>query len=122
MTFLLYALVGLVAGMLSGIIGIGGGIVIVPALVYLFQFSQHKAQGTSLGVLLAPAGLLAFIAYYRSGNVDVKAAVIIAIGFILGGYFGGSWAQQIPEIMLRRIFGFVLLALGAEMILRTISK
>lgn len=122
MTFLLYALIGLLAGILSGIIGIGGGIVIVPALVYLFHYSQHKAQGTSLGALLAPAGLLAFIAYYRSGNVDVKAVVFITTGFLIGGYFGGNWAQHIPEIMLRRIFGLVLLALGAEMILRTFSK
>jgi|SRR5579859_283322 len=122
MEFLYVVLLGLVAGVLSGIVGIGGGVVIVPALIYLFHYSQHKAQGTSLGALLAPIGVFAFVAYKRSGNVDVKAAVLIALGFLVGGYFGGIWAQQISETILRRIFGVVLLALGAEMILSSISK
>ena len=111
MTFL-YILLGLAVGVLSGVVGIGGGILIVPALVYLFQMSQHKAQGTSLGALLAPIGALAFWTYYKAGNADVKAALLIGAGFLVGGYFGGLWAQQIPELALRRIFGTLLVILG----------
>jgi uncharacterized protein len=113
-----YLLLGLVVGVLSGIVGIGGGILIIPALIYFFNHSQHKAQGTSLGALLAPIGLLAFLAYYRAGNVDVKAAFLIAAGFLVGGYFGGIWAQHLPEIVLRRVFGVLLLVVAADMLLR----
>src|SRR5579883_513148 len=107
----LYLVLGIVAGVLSGVVGIGGGVLIVPALVYLFHQSQHKAQGTSLGALLAPIGVFAFVAYYRAGNADIKAAVYIAIGFMVGGYFGGLWAQHVSDIVLRRAFGGSLLLL-----------
>jgi len=115
MTFL-YILLGLVVGALSGVVGIGGGILIVPALVYLFHMSQHKAQGTSLGALLAPIGALAFWEYYKAGNADVSAALLIGVGFLVGGYFGGLWAQQIPELALRRIFGTLLVILGIRLL------
>jgi uncharacterized membrane protein YfcA len=118
----LCALIGIVAGVFAGIVGIGGGVLIVPGLIYLLHFSQHKAQGTSLGALLAPIGVFAFLAYYRRGNVDVKAAALIAVGFMIGGYFGGIWAQHISDLMLRRIFGIVLLALGLEMVWGTFAK
>lgn len=121
-TAFFYALIGLVAGFLAGIVGIGGGILIVPALVYLFHYSQHKAQGTSLGALLAPIGVFAFLAYYRRGNVDVKAALLIALGFMVGGYFGGIWAQHVSDLALRRIFGVVLLVLGLDMVLSSFSR
>ena len=114
----IYLLLGLGVGVLSGIIGIGGGIVVVPTLVYAFHMSQHKAQGTSLGVLLAPIGLLAFWEYYKAGNVDVKAAIFIALGFIAGAYFGGSWAQQFSDVTLRRVFGVVLLAVALKMLVQ----
>ena len=114
----LYLLLGLLVGIFSGIVGIGGGALIVPALVYFFHHSQHRAQGTSLGALLAPIGLLAFLAYYRAGNVDVKAAIFIAFGFLVGGYFGGVWAQHLPELVLRRIFASVLILLAVEMLWR----
>lgn len=112
MTTFLYLLAGLAVGTLSGLVGIGGGILIIPILVYGFRMSQHKAQGTSLGALLAPIGLLAFIEYYKAGNVDPRAAAMIAIGFLLGGYFGGKWAQVISESMLRRGFAVVLILAG----------
>jgi hypothetical protein len=112
----LYLLLGLVVGVLSGIIGIGGGVLLVPALIYLFHENQRQAQGTSLAALLAPVGALAFLEYYRAGEVNVKAAVFITIGFIIGGYFGGLSAQHIPETVLRRVFGVVLLALGLQML------
>jgi uncharacterized membrane protein YfcA len=116
MTFL-YILLGLLVGVLSGIVGIGGGIMIVPVLVYFFHMNQHKAQGTSLAALLAPVGALAFWEYYKAGNVDLKAGLLIALGFLVGGYFGGLWAQQLPEIVLRRVFGTLLVMIGIRLLL-----
>jgi uncharacterized protein len=116
MTFL-YILLGLVVGVLSGIVGIGGGILMIPALTFFFQMSQHKAQGTSLGALLAPIGALAFWEYYKVGNADIKAALLIGVGFLAGGYFGGLWAQQLPEVALRRIFGTLLVIIGIRLLL-----
>jgi len=114
-----YLLLGLLVGALSGVVGIGGGILIIPVLTWFFHMSQHKAQGTSLGALLAPIGALAFWQYYKSGNVDVPAAIAIAFGFLLGGYFGGMWAQNIPEIALKRTFGALLLIIGARLVIST---
>src|ERR1700749_2728050 len=112
MATFLYLIVGLAIGILSGIIGIGGGILIIPILVYGFHMTQHKAQGTSLGALLAPIGLLAFFECYRAGHVDVRAAVIIAVGFLVGGFFGGKWAQLLSETSLRRGFAVLLVGVG----------
>ena len=114
---LLYVLLGLVVGVISGIVGIGGGILIIPALVYFFHMSQHKAQGTSLGALLAPIGVLAFWAYYKAGNADLKAALLIGLGFLIGGYFGGVWAQHVSETVLRRIFGTLTVIVGIRLLL-----
>jgi uncharacterized protein len=113
----LYLLLGLLVGVLSGIVGIGGGIIIVPALVFFFHMSQHKAQGTSLGALLLPIGALAFWEYYKAGNVDLKAAFLIALGFLVGGYFGGLWAQRLPELALQRIFGGLLVLIGIRLLM-----
>jgi len=113
----LYLLLGLLVGVFSGIVGIGGGILIVPALVYFGHMSQHKAQGTSITALLAPIGALAFWEYYKAGNVDVKAGILIAAGFLIGGYFGGWWAQYLPEIALRRIFGILVVMIGIQLLL-----
>jgi len=113
----LYLLLGLLVGVLSGIVGIGGGILIIPALVYFFHMNQHKAQGTSLAALLAPIGALAFWEYYKAGNVDLKAGLLIALGFLVGGYFGGHWAQHLPEVVLRRVFGTLLAIIGIELLL-----
>lgn len=113
----LYILLGLLVGVLSGIVGLGGGILIVPALVFFFHMNQHKAQGTSIAALLAPVGALAFWEYYKAGNVDLKAGLLIGLGFLVGGYFGGLWAQQIPELVLRRIFGTLLAMIGIRLLL-----
>jgi uncharacterized membrane protein YfcA len=107
-------LVGIVVGLVSGVVGIGGGVLFVPALVWLLGMSQHKAQGTSLGALLAPVGILAFYEYYRKGNADIRIAALLAAGFLVGGYFGAVGAQHIPEIWLRRVFALTLIAIGGH--------
>ena len=108
-------LVGLVVGMISGVVGIGGGILFIPALVWLAGMSQHKAQGTSLGALLLPVGIFAFWEYYRKGNADIHVALLLAAGFLVGGYFGAIGAQHISELWLRRIFALTLIAVGGRM-------
>lgn len=108
-------LIGVVVGTFSGVVGIGGGILFVPALVWLYGMDQHKAQGTSLGALLAPVGILAFMEYYREGNADIRIAALLAVGFLIGGYFGAVGAQVIPEVLLRRIFATTLVAVGGWM-------
>lgn len=108
-------LVGVVVGIFSGVVGIGGGILFIPALVWLLGMSQHKAQGTSLGALLAPVGIFAFWEYYRKGNADIRVAALLALGFLVGGYFGAVGAQHISELWLRRIFAATLIAVGGRM-------
>jgi len=106
---------GLAAGVLSGLVGIGGGIIVVPALVYFFDMDQKTAQGTSLAVLLPPTGLLAFLQYYRAGHVDVKIGAAIVVGLLLGGWFGGDVAQQFPQETLRKVFALVLVITAVKM-------
>lgn len=109
-------LLGLAAGYLSGLLGIGGGIIILPALVFIFGFSQHMAQGTTLGILIPPIGLLAAIQYYQKGFVDVKAVIIICLGFIAGTLLGSNTAMQLPAETLRKIFAFLLIIVGIRML------
>ena len=114
---MIFIFLGLVAGVLSGLIGIGGGIIIVPALVLLFGFSQHMAQGTTLALMVPPVGILAAWTYYKSGYVDLKVAALICVGFFIGGLIGAKAATSISNILLQRIFGFSLIAIGLKMIL-----
>lgn len=107
--------VGVVVGAVSGVVGIGGGILFVPALIWFFGMGQLKAQGTSLGALLAPVGILAFLEYYRKGNADLRLALLLAAGFVVGGYFGAVGAQHIPDLWLRRVFALTLIAVGGYM-------
>jgi uncharacterized protein len=107
--------IGVSAGILSGLVGIGGGIILVPALVYFFGMDQKTAQGTSLLVLLPPTGLLAFIQYYKAGHVDVKIGIILVIGLLVGGWFGGGFAQQLPQAALRKIFAIVMIIAAGQM-------
>jgi len=109
-------LLGFLVGVISGIIGIGGGVILIPALIWLLGMSQRKAQGTSLAALLLPVGIFAFWAYYREGNADLRVGLLVAAGFAVGGLFGGLGAQYIPELWLRRIFAVTLIALGARML------
>ena len=113
---LLLLLIGLVAGALSGVIGIGGGIVIVPALIYFVGFYQRTAQGTSLAILLLPIGLLGVIQFYKAGYVDVKVTAIIALAFFIGSYFGSRIALTVPQESLKKFFAILLLAIGIKML------
>jgi len=113
-TILLLLALGLLAGVLSSMVGIGGGIVIVPALVLIFAMSQKMAQGTSLVMLLPPIGLLAVINYYKAGYVDFKVSGILIIAFIVGSYFGSKIALSLPEVALKRIFGVFLLIIAVK--------
>lgn len=105
---------GLVAGTLSSLIGIGGGIIIVPSLVFLFAMSQKMAQGTSLAMLLPPIGLLAVINYHKAGYVDYKMAGIMCIAFIVGSYFGSKFALSLPEHAIKKIFGIFLMLIAVK--------
>ena len=108
--------IGLAAGVLSGIFGIGGGVVIVPALIYLAGFRQHQATGTSLAVLLPPIGIAAAYEYYRHGNVDIRAAGIIAVGVLVGGWLGAVVANRVAGPYLRLAFGLFVVSLGVYLI------
>lgn len=113
---LLCLLLGLVTGIFSGLVGIGGAIIIIPSLVFLFGLSQHMAQGTTLALMVPPIGLLAAWTYYQKGFVDLKIAGFICLGFFIGGLLGAKFAVGIPEQALKKIFGIVLLAASLKMI------
>jgi uncharacterized membrane protein YfcA len=111
-----YLLLGLAAGILSGLVGIGGGILIVPALVFLFGFSQQQAQGTTLALLVPPIGILAAWTYYQHGFVNLQAALLIAAGFIAGSFYSARFVTGIPNPILGKIFGVFLVVVGLKMI------
>lgn len=114
-TILILVLVGLAAGVLSGLVGVGGGIIVVPALVFFLGFSQHQAQGTSLGLLLLPVGILAVMNYYNKGYIDVRIVLIMSAAFVAGGFLGSRMALVIPEEMLKKIFAVVLIYTAIRM-------
>lgn len=108
-------LLGLVIGMISGMIGIGGGAFLIPALIFFYGMSQKTAQGTSVATLVLPIGIFAFWTYYKAGHVDLKLALLIAVGFAVGGWFGGLWAQHLSDVVLRRSFAILLVALAIKL-------
>ena len=107
--------VGIIVGIFSGLVGVGGGVLLVPILVYGFKMNQKLAQGTSLAMLLPPTGILAFMKYYKTGNADLKLGLLIALGVVVGGYFGGLWAQSIPVNTLRKGFAVFLAVVAVKM-------
>ena len=115
--FILYIVLGLAAGILSGIVGIGGGVLIVPALVFLFGFTQQQAQGTTLALLVPPIGLLAAWTYYQHGLVNIRIALFIALGFILGSLLGARFAVGLSNTVLEKYFGAVIILIGLKMLL-----
>ncbi len=108
-------LTGVGIGICSGLVGVGGGVLLIPILVYAFHMNQHQAQGTSLAMLLPPTGLLAFMRYYKSGNADLGLGLLIAAGVFVGGYFGGEWAQGISNNVLRKVFALILVGTAIKM-------
>lgn len=114
----LYILLGLCAGAVSGIVGIGGGIIIVPALVLVFGFTQQQAQGTTLALMIPPIGFLAAYTYFKQGFVDLKAALLICAGFFVGGLLGAKFAVNLSNAVLQKIFGSLLLIIGLYMIVK----
>ncbi len=115
-TILILLAIGLVAGVLSGMIGIGGGIVMVPAMVYFLGLDQHTAQGTSLAMMLLPVGILGVYNYYNQGNVEVKHALVLAITFVVGGYFGSKYSLSVDQSLLKKIFGGIMMLVALKMI------
>lgn len=115
-TLLILALIGIVAGMLGGMAGLGGGIIIIPALVYFLGMSQFGAQGTSVAIMLPPVGILAAINYYKKGYIEWKYALVISIFFIIGGYFGSKIVLHLPQETVKKGFGIMLLLIAIKMI------
>ena len=115
-TVLLLLIVGLSAGMLSGLVGLGGGVIIVPALVYLMGFSQHQATGTSLGILLLPAGIFAVINYYNKGYIDIKVVLLIFAGFLIGGWLGSKISLNLSQVTLKKVFAVILLLIAGKVL------
>jgi hypothetical protein len=113
---IILVIIGLVAGVFGGMFGIGGGLIVIPALVFFMGLTQHQAEGTNLAFMLAPVGLLAVFNYYKSGYVNIKFALIIAIAFVIGAYFGSIWSLQIPAPVLKRVFGVFIVLVGIKMI------
>ncbi len=115
-TIILLILIGLAAGFLSGLVGIGGGVIIVPALVILLGFSQKLAQGTSLGILLLPVGIFAVMNYYKQGYLNVNYVAIVAITFVLGGFLGSKLALSLSDEKMKKIFAVVMMLIAIKML------
>jgi uncharacterized protein len=114
---LILIVIGIVTGFMAGMLGIGGAIIMIPALVYFLGISQQTAQGTSLAVMLPPIGILAAYNYYKAGQVNIKFALILAAFFLVGSFFGSKLALNIPQALLKKIFGVLLLLVAAKMLL-----
>jgi len=109
--------IGIITGVMAGTLGIGGAIIMIPALVYFTGVTQLTAQGTSLAVMLPPIGIIAAYNYYKAGEVNIKFAIILAICFLIGSYFGSKLALNLPQAVLKKIFGILLLLVAAKMLL-----
>ena len=118
-TLLLLLCIGLLAGIASGFVGIGGGMIIVPALVFGLGLNQHMAQGTSLAMMIPPIGILAVMSYYKAGQIQLVYAGILALTFVLGAWMGSKWALRINPSVVRLIFGLFMLFAAGRLILRS---
>ena len=114
-TILILILIGVIAGGFSGFVGLGGGVIIVPALVFILGMSQHMAQGTTLAMMIPPIGILAVINYYKKGLVDMNSGVILALSFVIGGYFGSRLALSVSPEIIKKVFGVIIIALALKM-------
>jgi len=109
-------IIGLISGMLSGIFGIGGAIIVIPALIFILGLSQHEAQGTSLAFMIPPVGILAAWNYWKAGHVNWKFALILSLTFVLGAYLGSQFSLNIPDRTLRRLFGVLMIVMAFKLI------
>ena len=116
MSISLYIALGLLAGICSGFLGLGGGTIIIPVLVYAFGLTQHQAQGTTLALMVPPVGLLAVLKYYYEGNVNIQIAIFVCLGFFFGGLLGAYLVTPVPEPILKKIFGLYLIGVAVKMI------
>jgi uncharacterized membrane protein YfcA len=114
-TILILIAIGMAAGVLGGMIGLGGGIIMIPAMVFFLGMSQKMAQGTSMAVMLPPIGLLAVINYYRAGYINIKFGLIIAVAFMIGGFLGSKLALSLPEALIRKLFAVLLVGIAVKM-------
>lgn len=121
-TILIIILVGIAAGILGGLVGVGGGIIIVPALVYFIGFSQKTAQGTSLGLIMLPVGILGVLQYYKQGHVDFRVVGMLAVGFLAGSYFGSKIALSLPQETVKKIFALLMIIIAVKMLFFDRSK
>ena len=115
-TIIILLIIGMITGVMAGMLGIGGGLVVIPALVMVMGMSQQSAQGTSLAMMLPPIGILAAYNYYKAGHVDIKFALLLAFAFIIGSYFGSRIAVKLPQEVLKKIFGAFLLLVAIKML------
>ncbi len=115
-TIIILILVGMAAGMLGGMVGVGGGIIIVPALIYFLGYSQKMAQGTSLGILLLPVGILGVLQFYKHGYVDIKAVLVISLGFLIGSFYGSKIALSLPQDTVKKIFAILMILVAVKML------
>lgn len=113
---IILVLVGVASGMLGGTVGVGGGIIIVPALVFFLGFSQKMAQGTSLGILLLPVGILGVMQYYKQGYIDLKVVLIISLGFVIGNLFGSKIALSLPQEAVKKAFALFMIIVAVKML------
>ena len=116
-TILILLVIGTITGFMAGMLGIGGGLVVIPALVFIVGMSQQEAQGTSLAMMLPPIGIIAAFNYYKEGKVDIRIALILAAMFLVGSYFGSKLAVKLPQDTLRKIFGVFLLLVAIKMLI-----
>jgi hypothetical protein len=114
--------VGLLAGALSGFVGVGGGIIIVPAMIYFMNMNQIQAQGVSLALLLLPVGILGVMNYYKAGHIQFNCVLILAVGFIIGTYFGSKFALRLPEYKIKFAFALIMLFVGVQMLWKSGAK
>jgi len=115
-TIMILVIIGLIAGIFSGFVGIGGGVIIVPALVYFMAMSQTGAQGTSLAMMLPPIGILAVYNYYKAGEININYALILAAAFVVGGFIGSKISLSISPSLVKKIFGIFMLLVSIRMI------
>jgi uncharacterized membrane protein YfcA len=116
-TIIILIIIGLIAGIISGFVGVGGGIVVVPALVYFMNLTQHEAQGTSLLLMLPPIGILAVMNYYKAGQLNIPYGIIIASTFIIGAYFGSKFSLKLSPGLVKLIFGIIMVYVSIKLII-----